>query len=314
MGAGSLLAVAAVLVVAGAATPATFAAGWLLAGLAMSAVLYGPAFAAVTGWFEGESRVRALTALTVVGGLASTVFAPSTAWLEGQLGWRGAYAVLAGVLALTVPAHWFGLRAPWPRHDLAGRHAGPAAVLTSRPFLALAGAFTLTALSSTAAVVHLVPLLRERGVGLGTASTVLALGGLGQVVGRVGYGRFAARVGVGGRVVAVLAALAVTTALLGLVEAMYAVVLVVLVAGTARGALTLVRATVVADRWGVRHYAQLTGVLSLPVALAAALAPWAGAALAERLGSYGAAFLVLAGLNAAAVALTAGARAPVNSG
>lgn len=309
MSAGSVLAVAAVLLVSGADSRTAFAAAWLLAGLSMAAVLYPPAFAAVTGWFEGRARMRALTVLTVVGGLASTVFAPLTAWLEGELGWRGAYLVLAGLLAMTFPAHWWGLRAAWPRQRHAARGQGPAAVLRSRAFLALAAALAVTAFCSTAAVVHLVPLLHERGVGLGTASTVLALGGVGQVVGRIGYGQVAARLGAGARVAAVLGTLTVTTALLGVVEAMYVVVVVVLVAGAARGALTLLRATVVTDRWGVAHYARLTGLMSLPVALAAAVAPWAGAALADRLGSYGAAFVVLAGVNIVAVVLAAATRA-----
>jgi hypothetical protein len=101
----------------------------------------------------------------------------------------------------------------------------------------------------------------------------------------------------------VLGVLAATTALLGLVETMYAVVLVVLVAGSARGCLTLLRATAVTDRWGTRHYAQLTGALSLPVALAGASAAWVGAQLASWLGSYSASFLALALLNAAAIGL-----------
>jgi hypothetical protein len=101
----------------------------------------------------------------------------------------------------------------------------------------------------------------------------------------------------------VLGVLAATTALLGLVETMYAVVLVVLVAGSARGCLTLLRATAVTDRWGTRHYAQLTGALSLPVALAGASAAWVGAQLAAWLGSYSASFLALAALNAAAIGL-----------
>ena len=53
----------------------------------------------------GMRRVRALTTLTLVAGLASTVFAPLTAALAGALGWRGTYLVLAGILAVvTIPA------------------------------------------------------------------------------------------------------------------------------------------------------------------------------------------------------------------
>ena len=70
----------------------------VLIGVAMSATLYPPAFAALTHW-GGERRVRALTAVTLVGGLASTVFAPLTAVLESSGSWRSAYAILAAPLA-----------------------------------------------------------------------------------------------------------------------------------------------------------------------------------------------------------------------
>jgi MFS family permease len=317
MTAGSGAAVASVVLVAVSSSATGFAFAWLLAGAAMAAVLYGPAFAAITGWYDGPVRLRALTVLTVAGGLASTVFAPLTAWLHSDLDWRQTYLVLGAVLALTVPAHWWGLRRPWPAGP--GRTAGtapsaptaPTAIVTSRRFLALTAALAITGLCSTAVVVNLVPLLHEHGIGLGTASTLLALGGLGQVAGRIGYAPLALRLGAVGQGVLVLGLLTLTTALLGLVHALYAVAVVVLVAGSSRGCLTLLRATAVADRWGTRHYAQLTGAMSLPVALAGAAAPWAGAQLASCLGSYAAAFLVLAALNAAAIGLLLASRQPV---
>ncbi|WP_153397568.1 MFS transporter [Ornithinicoccus halotolerans] len=74
MTAGSVIGTAAVFLVAAAPDPRTFIVGWLLAGLAQAAVLYPPAFAALTRWY-GAARVRALTTLTLVAGLASTVHA-----------------------------------------------------------------------------------------------------------------------------------------------------------------------------------------------------------------------------------------------
>ncbi|WP_324189829.1 MFS transporter [Nocardia farcinica] len=114
MTAGSVLAVTALLIVATAATLTVFLLGWALAGIAMGAVLYPPAFAALTRWY-GPDRVKALTVLTLAGGLASTVFAPLTAALVSRMDWRATYLVLAAILAVvTVPGHWFGLRLPWP--------------------------------------------------------------------------------------------------------------------------------------------------------------------------------------------------------
>ena len=97
-------------------TPLEFYLAWTLAGIAMSATLYAPAFAAITGWTRGDDRLRlrALTAVTLVAGLASTVFAPLTGWLLAPLGWQQTYVVLAAFVAATAVAHAWGLREPWP--------------------------------------------------------------------------------------------------------------------------------------------------------------------------------------------------------
>lgn len=75
MTAGSVLGVASLLVIAAAPNLPVFFTGWLLAGLAMAATFYQPAFAALTRWWAPD-HVRALTVVTLAGGLASTVFAP----------------------------------------------------------------------------------------------------------------------------------------------------------------------------------------------------------------------------------------------
>lgn len=306
MTAGSLLGVPAVITVATAQNLVWFFAGWLFAGVAMGAVLYSPAFAALTRW-HGPNPVGALTILTLAGGLASTVFAPLTAVLAGRLDWRATYLVLAGVLAVvTIPAHWFGLRPPWPPRPVAETglsDVDPRHVARSRAFVALAVSLSLAALATFAAVINLVPLLEERGVSTQVAAVALGLGGAGQVVGRLGYGSIVRRTSVLVRTTSIIAALAVTTALLGTLTEAVALVAGAVVAGMARGVFTLVQATAVTDRWGRRYYGHLTGLLSAPVTITMALAPFAGAALADLLGSYATTFVVLGGLAAIAAAV-----------
>jgi MFS family permease len=74
---GSVLATLATAGVAAAPALAWFALAWCAAGVAMSAVLYQPAFVALTRWYQPR-HASALTILTLVAGLASTVFAPLT--------------------------------------------------------------------------------------------------------------------------------------------------------------------------------------------------------------------------------------------
>ncbi|MFC4852660.1 MFS transporter [Actinophytocola glycyrrhizae] len=307
MTAGSLLGVPAVVVVATARNLPWFFAGWVLAGAAMGAVLYPPAFAALTR-YHGPDAVRALTIVTLAGGLASTVFAPLTATLAVGLDWRQTYLVLAGIFAVvTVPAHWFGLRSPWPPRppvELGQVDVHPRHVARSRSFVLLAAALSLAALATYAAIINLVPLLEERGTSTQLAAVALGLGGAGQVVGRIGYAAIVRHTSVLTRTVAILFALAATTALLGVLTTAVALVIGAIVAGMARGVFTLVQATAITDRWGRRYYGHLTGLLSAPMTVTMALAPFTGAALAGLLGSYATTFLVLGGIAAVATALS----------
>jgi MFS family permease len=311
MTAGSLIAVPAVAGIAAAPTVPWFFAAWALAGVAMAGVLYPPAFAALTRWW-GPRRVTALTALTLLAGLASTIFAPLTAALEAQLGWRQTYLVLGAVLAVvTVPAHVFGLRGRWPPPDPAEQRGkpddAPTTVARSRPFLLLVAAVALGTFSAFAVVVNQVPLLIERGLSTTAAAWALGLGGLGQVLGRLGYAALTRHTGVRARGVLVLGASAAATGLLALLPGpAVALVGAAMLAGAARGVFTLLQATAVSDRWGSSHYGRLNGLLLAPAMVATALAPWAGAALSEVLGGYPLVFAVLAGLAALAAVLIAG--------
>ena len=300
MTAGSALGVLAVVVIATSRDLAWFAGGWLLAGAAMAATLYPPAFAALTRW-HGPDRVRALTVLTLAAGLASTVFAPLTALLVDLVDWRGAYLVLAGVLAVvTLPGHWFGLRLPWPAAD----PVAPGVVIRSREFVVLAVVLSLAAFVAFSVVITLVPLLTERGVDTGTAAIALGLGGAGQVAGRLGYGALARRTGVRTRTLLVLLAMGATTALLGLLTTVTALVAAAIAAGMARGVFTLLQATAVADRWGTTHYGRLSGLLSAPLTITMALAPFAATAVAELLDGYAVTFILLGALTVAAALLS----------
>lgn len=297
MTAGSLLGVPALVGIATAPTLPWFFAAWALAGVAMAGTLYPPAFAALTRWW-GPRRVTALTAVTLLAGFASAIFAPLTAVLVEESDWRRTYLVLAVVLAVTtVPAHLFGLRGPWPDPEPVAHVADddPGAIARSRPFVLVVLAVGLGSFTAFAVIVNQVPLLVERGLTTGEAAWALGLGGLGQTAGRLGYGWLVRSTSVRGRGVVILLATAATTGLMAAVPGPTPLLVAVAVlAGTARGVLTLFQATAVSDRWGATHYGRLGGILSAPVMLATALAPWAGAALADVLGGYPAVFVVLA--------------------
>ncbi|CAN3129054.1 MFS transporter [Mycobacterium sp. smrl_JER01] len=308
MTAGSILGVLSVLAVAAAPSYGWFAAAWLLAGVAMSAVFYAPAFAALTR-FYGAGAVRALTVLTLVAGFASTVFAPVTAALSAQMSWRQSYLVLAAVLAtITIPAHFFGLRRPWPSLTVEHHVEPPTRTARSWPFLALIAAFALAGLASYAVIANMVPLMDQRGISTGAAAVALGLGGAGQVLGRLGYAALVRRVGVVPRTVLIITGVAATTAMLGMFTAYGALLAVAIGAGIMRGIMTLLQATAVTERWGASHYGHLSGILNAPVMIATAVGPFVGAGLASLLGGYDAMFVALGAIAAAGALLAAASR------
>jgi MFS family permease len=93
MTAGSLLAIVATTLWASASSVAMLYAAWALIGAAMAATLYEPAIVVLALLDSGRMR-RTITAVTVAGGLASTVFVPLTQYLVETLDWRAAVAVL----------------------------------------------------------------------------------------------------------------------------------------------------------------------------------------------------------------------------
>jgi predicted MFS family arabinose efflux permease len=312
MTAGSVLGVAGVLAIAAAPSLPVFFAAWVLAGLAQSAVLYQPAFTALTGWY-GPDRVRALTTVTLAAGFASTVFAPLTATLLDHLTWRGTYVVLAAILAVvTIPLHALCLTPPWPARGEGGGEDAPSrddharSVVRSRTFVTLTVAMTFAAFGGYAATVNLVPLLTSDGMGTHLAAVALGLCGAGQVLGRLGYPRLVARLGPRPRTAVILVSGAVTIVALGVLPGPdLALAGVAVVAGSARGLFTLLQATTVADRWGTRSFGHVNGVFTAPITIAIALAPGGGALLARLAGGYPASYALLAGITfTAAIAAT----------
>ncbi|WGX96716.1 MFS transporter [Nocardioides sp. L-11A] len=323
MATGSVVGAAGVAVVAGAPSLPVFAAGWLVAGAGSAGTFYPPAFAALTHWY-GARRVQAITTLTLVAGFSSTVFAPLTAALQDLAGWRVTYVALGVVLAATAPAHAVALRLPWhpgapdPAATTAPpeseRSASDRGVLTSRTFVVLTASGALMSLVMYASLIHLVPLLQDRGAGVQLAAWAVGLSGAGQVAGRLLYPALDRWMAPNPRAATIILVLAVAVLALAAVPGPVSVVIAIaVVAGAARGLFTLISATVVSEHWGPERYAALNGVYNAPLGVAAALAPAAGAAIATWTGSTTGLFVTLGclGVVAAALSAVAGGAPPV---
>jgi MFS family permease len=265
---------------------------WVFIGASMAGVLYEPAFAVITAVFGPDAR-RAITALTLVGGFASTVFMPLTQLLIQALGWRNALLVLGMCnLAVCLPLHALFVpgtaTAPLseePKHD-----APPApsfrGILRGRVFVGLAIWFTAYSAAQSAFIFQFVPLLTTWGVETAAMLTSVAIIGPMQVVGRIVLMCFSGRLETREIGLAVMVLLpASVLALLCLPPTLLALGLVATLYGAGNGIMTIVRGIAVSDLIGRTHYGAINGALTVPTTVAKALAPFLAAALWSAVGT-----------------------------
>ena len=306
---GAVVGVLSLVLVAWSPILPMFYAAWLVAGFAQSAVLYPPAFAVITRWY-GARRVVPLTTLTLVAGLASTIFAPIVASLIDQVGWRTGYLIMAGILAVvTVPLHAFFLNRSWSdavERSVRRSKSQVRSITRSPRFVILQITMALATFTLFAVTINIIPVLLERGISYSVAAVSLGLIGAGQVIGRIGYSRLVSLTAVHTRTALLFGLGAIGIWLLAYVPGPAAVLIAIaVVLGAVRGCHTLLQATAVSDRWGTQDFGTINGVFTAPMTAVGALAPVSGPALAGVLGSYSAMAVVMAVmLTAAAFAAT----------
>lgn len=303
MASGSLLAGLAFLGLSGAHSLWTFYALWAGLGLAMALTLYEPAFAVIVQSFPLDRR-RRIGWLTIVGGLASTVFWPLSHYLDLQLGWRGTALCFAALHVLVcLPVHL-----QLPRAVLARYAAGEGRTVCAdadalppaqrRAFAQLAACFTIYGFITAAMAVQVIPALQSRGLDAAKALGLAACIGPMQAIGRaldlaLGHRMNARRVGL-----LTLSLMPLSLAALWMAQWHPGLCLVfVLAYGLSQGLMTVVRATAPLDLFGARQYARNSGVLGAPAVIARAAGPLGAAWLLAALGSHGSVLLVLLGIS-----------------
>ncbi|HEV2679052.1 MAG TPA: MFS transporter [Rhodanobacter sp.] len=168
---------------------------WVGLGATLATLLYEPAFALVREVIsDNHARARAIATVTILGGLASTLFLPLTASLVSRMEWQNTLRTLAGlVLISSVVVDRFALR-PLVAHRIHAEGLSETAsvvalVRESRilppGFWQLRAVFFCSTLASMALTVQLIPTLVERGNSASLAAGVLALLGIMQLPGRI---------------------------------------------------------------------------------------------------------------------------------
>jgi MFS family permease len=291
----------------------TLYAAWVLLGAAMAMCMYEPAFSVLTKRFPDRFS-QGITALTLVGGFASTLAFPAAVWLIACCEWRGALQIMGAVLLFGVaPLHAWALRGTpdvaLATHDSA---AVPDATLTEAlrepQFWLLTAAFTLYAFAGAAIWAHIMPVFAAKGLTETQALAVVVWFGPAQVAGRVAYLMFGERLSIRALGLFVLGGMPLSLAIFAGSNQVGGLMLFALLFGVANGLVTIVRGTIVPQAFGHAHLGRISGAMSAISLLSRAAAPLATAGLLLVVAGYRELLLMLAGLGVASLTAFALAR------
>jgi MFS family permease len=272
-------------------------AGWFIMGLAMACGLYDAAFGTL-GQIFGAAARRAITNVTLFGGLASTICWPLSAAMIEMMSWRGACLAYACLhLFIMMPLHLFvlprsgeRLSASAPKPDTVDAVPSPGRSV----YLLLVVILTTAAAIAGIVSVHLIALLQERGLTLVLAVAMGAVFGPAQVAGRIVELVFGRHYHPVWTLMASLVLVCLGIALLGFEGPIALVAASLVLYGAGNGINSIARGTVPLALFGPQGYAQLMGRLALPALLAQAIAPPLAAWFIDARGGYAALHLLAA--------------------
>lgn len=301
---GAVLLASGLALIGTAQSFAVYLAGWAIMGAGMGAGLYDAAFSTL-GSLYGRSARGAMTAVTLLGGFASTVCWPLSAVLVEHLGWRGACLTYAGIhLAVACPLYLAVLPAPRRENaaDVSGAVTQSAALLPGeRPvFLVLAAVLTIAAAILSLIGSQLVTLLQGAGLDLSQAVA------LGMIIGPAAVGARFIEMLAGSHyhpiwtmvASAVMVCCGVSLFFVG--AGAFAAAIGLYAAGNGIGSIA--KGTLPMALFGPARYPLLMGKLALPILCAMSLSPYLGA-LCLQLGGVRATLAVVCAIAAANVML-----------
>ncbi|MBD3883709.1 MFS transporter [Phormidium tenue FACHB-886] len=273
-------------------------------GCLQAATLYEPAFAVIANQMGADKARQGITALTLWGGFASTVFIPLIEQLLMQVGWHETLTILGGVNIIICASLYAAVIQPKQDQPLLSTTPDKSPtlkehwiipwVLQQPIFWALMASFLMYAAVFSAFTFHFYPLLLERGLDSTQVITVLAIIGPAQVLGRLVMWRFAPRASIqiiGSFIVALFPL--VFLGIAWLPPTLTILVSLAVLYGAANGVMTIVRGVAIPEMLTRHSYGTINSVIIAPSLLVKALAPVGAAALWAKAGNYNSVLAVL---------------------
>lgn len=255
-------------------------------------------------WFS-EHRGFMLALVAALGsGLGYAVMPAAFNYAITHYGWRGGYVMAAGVVALVFPLLFAFLRERKDAHATATAEAATGDALDgidARQALRTVAFWQLLLLLFLGAnafyggMVHLFPLLLDRGIDRGTATLALSMIAVGSILGQIAAGVLLDRID-SPRIAVIffLAGLAGIT-LIQLDGGGWTVPLAALLLGFGQGAELSVLAYLVSRIFGLRAFGALYGLVYAAANVAAGSGPLLMGISFDRMGSYDTILIVFQG-------------------
>ena len=270
---GSIIAVPGFVLLSYAIGPVSFFAAWVILGIAGGATLATATYILLNE-IVGRAARRAIGALMLVTGLASSVFWPTTSFLSGVMGWRGTCLVYAGLMIfICLPLNVFGLPRRAVRKEAGGSSGSTdgSRIVRKSTFYLIVMATILCAFVTFGFNATMIELLKTEGLTAAQAVTFGSLLGVFQVSARgldfLGGGRW------DGITTALIATATMVVAILLLMTSggsYWVVATFILLYGLGSGALAVARATIPLVFYDSVEFAKATSRIALPLNLISA--------------------------------------------
>jgi MFS family permease len=255
---------------------------WLFLGVGMGFGLYDAAFATL-GRIYGSTARQAITGITLLGGFASTVGWPLTAWGLESIGWRDTcFAWAAAHIVIGLPLNFLMLPPVKDTRPVTETFVKPH-IAIDRTMILLAFTFAAAWSVTGAMAAHMPRILEAGGATAVQAVAAGALFGPAQVIARIIEASFLSRYHP-----------LLSTRLACLMHPIGAAILAIaggaasgafaIFFGLGNGILTIARGTLPLAIFGPQNYGYRLGLIGAPARMAQALAPLAFGLLIEKLG------------------------------
>lgn len=280
---------------------------------------YVPVLGAVQRWFARRRGFASGIAVSGIG-VGTLAMPPLASFLIGELGWRGAYLAIGGLVAVVGIGAALAIESDPSRRGLgpdgdpvrpevpAARPGGASirdAVL-SRPFIGLYLACLLSSFGVFVPFAHLVPYALDHGIAPGSAVVVLGMIGIGSTAGRFLLGGLADRMGRRASLLAMFAGMAITLAVWAASTGFWPLAGFALAFGAFYGGWVALLPALVMDHFGGRNISGIIGILYTSVAIGTLVGPSAAGFAYDAGGSYMPPILAGALANVAAACVLAG--------